>query len=162
MNFSPAKNNYFFHTSLQNHAAMPVDRDSEIYNMNHRRRGIAIVFNHKNFDQRLGLKVRNGTDTDRDNLRMTLRQLDFDVRIYNDLPYKVMENILEELSRDNHSDADCIFVAVLTNGDKENLYAWDRPFKPDGLWSHFDAEKCPTLAGKPKLFFVQVNTLSIS
>ena len=73
---------------------MPVDRDSEIYNMNHRRRGIAIVFNHKNFDQRLGLKVRNGTDTDRDNLRMTLRQLDFDVRVYNDLPYKEMENIL--------------------------------------------------------------------
>ena len=26
---------------------MPVDRDSEIYNMNHRRRGIALVFNHK-------------------------------------------------------------------------------------------------------------------
>ena len=73
---------------------MPVDRDSEIYNMNHRRRGIALVFNHKNFDQRLGLKVRNGTDTDRDNLRMTLRQLDFDVRVYNDLPYKEMENIL--------------------------------------------------------------------
>jgi len=142
-------------TSQPNHAAMPVDRDSEIYNMNHRRRGIAIVFNHKNFDQRLGLKVRNGTDTDRDNLRMTLRQLDFDVRIYNDLPYKEMENILEELSRDNHSDADCIFVAVLSHGELGILYASDQPFKPDRLWSHFNAEKCPTLAGKPKLFFVQ-------
>ena len=50
--------------------------------------------------------VRNGTDTDRDNLRITLRQLDFDVRVYNDLPYKEMEKILENLSNDNHSDAD--------------------------------------------------------
>ena len=44
---------------------MPVDRDSETYNMNHRRRGYALIFNHKNFDPRLGLKTRNGTDADR-------------------------------------------------------------------------------------------------
>ena len=48
---------------------MPVEKDSETYNMNHKRRGLAIVFNHKNFDPRLGLKTRNGTDADRDNLR---------------------------------------------------------------------------------------------
>lgn len=78
----------------QNVAAMPVERDSEIYNMNHRRRGVAIIFNHKCFDPRLGLKIRNGTDTDRDNLRLTLRQLDFEVRVFNDLPYKEMERIL--------------------------------------------------------------------
>jgi hypothetical protein len=69
---------------------MPVERDSEIYNMNHRRRGIAFIFNHMNFDQRLGLKMRNGTNADRDNLRMTLRGLDFDVRVHNDLNFKVM------------------------------------------------------------------------
>lgn len=35
------------------------------------------------------------------------------------------------------------------------LYAKDTPYKPDILWSSFTADKCPTLAGKPKLFFIQ-------
>ena len=87
---------------------MPVDRDSETYNMNHRRRGYALIFNHKNFDPRLDLKTRNGTDGDRDNLQMTLRQLDFDVKVYNDCSFKEIEQVLEELANDDHSDADCI------------------------------------------------------
>jgi hypothetical protein len=65
----------------QNVAAMPVEKDAEYYNMNHKRRGLAFIFNHKHFDPRLGLKTRNGTDADRDNLRITLRQLDFDVSL---------------------------------------------------------------------------------
>ena len=28
-------------------AAMPVERDAEHYNMNHKRRGLAFIFNHK-------------------------------------------------------------------------------------------------------------------
>ena len=68
---------------------MPVERDSEVYNMNHPRRGIAIIFNHMNFDQRLGLKKRNGTDVDRDSLRSVLKGLDFEVKVYNDLHFKV-------------------------------------------------------------------------
>ena len=55
------------------------------------------------------------------------------------------------------SDADCILVAVLSHGEMGILYSNDQPYKPDRLWSHFNAEKCPTLAGKPKLFFVQVS-----
>jgi caspase 7 len=145
-----------YDTFSQNVAVMPCEKDSELYNMNHRRRGLAIVFNHKNFDPRLGLKTRNGTDADRDNLRSTLRTLDFAVKVYNDLPYKEMERILEEASNENHADADCILVAVLSHGELGILYSCDQPYKPDRLWGHFNAEKCPTLAGKPKLFFVQV------
>ena len=71
-----------------------------------------------------------------------------------------MERILEELAQSDHSDADCVFVAVLSHGELGILYACDQPFKPDRLWSHFNAEKCPSLAGKPKLFFVQVRNSS--
>ncbi len=76
----------------QNIAHMPVERDAEMYNMNHKRRGVAIIFNHKNFDPRLGLKTRNGTDADRDNLRLTLRQLDFEVKVFDDLPFRELVN----------------------------------------------------------------------
>ena len=68
---------------------MPVERDSEVYNMNHPRRGTAIIFNHMYFDQRLGLKQRNGTNVDRDSLKSVLKGLDFEVRVYNDLHFKV-------------------------------------------------------------------------
>lgn len=67
---------------------MPAERDAESYNMNHKRRGLALIFNHKNFETRLGLGTRNGTDVDRDNLKRVLTNLDFDVRVYEDLPFR--------------------------------------------------------------------------
>jgi len=134
---------------------MPTTKDSDQYNMNHRRRGRAFVFNHMNFDPRLNLNVRNGTNNDRDNLRINLRQLDFDVEVHDDLPFKDIERILESASLEDHSDADCILVAVLSHGELGILYSSDQPYKPDRLWSHFTADKCPSLAGKPKMFFIQ-------
>ena len=60
-----------------------------------------------------------------------------------------MERILEQASAEtNHSDHDCIFIAVLSHGELGILYASDHAYKPDRLWTHFNAEKCPTLAGK--------------
>ena len=52
-------------------------------------------------------------------------------------------------------------MAVLSHGEMGILYASDQPYKPDRLWGHFNAEKCPSLAGKPKLFFVQVSETEI-
>lgn len=46
-------------------------------------------------------------------------------------------------------------MAVLTHGKKDFLFAKDNPYKPEDLWLPFTADKCPTLAGKPKLFFIQ-------
>ena len=39
---------------------------------------------------------------------MTLRQLDFDVKVYNDCSFIEIEQVLEELANDDHSDADCV------------------------------------------------------
>jgi len=134
---------------------MPTHKDSEHYNMGHRRRGRAFIFNHMNFESKLQLKARNGTHCDRDNLKVVLRQLDFDVEVHNDLPCREIERILEQASMEDHSDADCILVTVLSHGELGILYASDHPYKPDNLWGYFTADKCPTLAGKPKMFFIQ-------
>jgi len=134
---------------------MPTSKDAEFYNMNHKKRGKAFVFNHMNFDPRLQLRPRNGTNCDRDNLRINLRQLDFEVEVYDDLPFKEIERILENAALEDHSDADCILVTVLSHGELGILYASDQPYKPDRLWSHFTADKCRTLAGKPKIFLIQ-------
>ena len=47
-------------------------------------------------------------------------------------------------------------LLVLSHGELGILYASDHPYKPENLWGHFTADKCPTLAGKPKMFFIQV------
>merc|ERR1712013_3233 len=92
---------------------------------------------------------------DRDNLRVCLRQLDFEVEVYNDLPVKEIDRVLENAALEDHSDADCVLVAVMSHGELGILYGKDAPYKPDRLWSHFSADKCRSLAGKPKLFFIQ-------
>ncbi len=126
---------------------MPVDRDSETYNMNHKRRGLAIIFNHKSFDKNLGLGIRNGTDVDRDNLSKTLKQLGFDVEAYNDLKFKDLVGLIvllkiwlntlwyaQTIEYSNLRATKCIFKARLvhlkkrfswTVEEEENAY---RPF----------------------------------
>lgn len=44
---------------------------------------------------------------------------------------------------------------MLTHGDKGRIYAKDFGYPPDMLWTPFTGDKCPTLAGKPKMFFIQ-------
>lgn len=134
---------------------MPTEKDASHYNMQHRRRGKAYIFNHMNFDPAQQLRPRNGTDADRDNLRVCLRQLDFEVEVFNDLPVKEIDRVLESAALEDHSDADCLLVAVMSHGELGILYGRDHSYKPDRLWSHFSADKCRTLAGKPKMFFIQ-------
>jgi len=63
------------------------------------------------------------------------------------------------VSAEDHSDADCVTVTVMSHGtDNGFLYARDVQYPVDTLWNPFNAENCPSLAGKPKLFFVQVKS----
>jgi caspase-like apoptosis-related cysteine protease len=63
--------------------------------MNHKRRGTAIIFNHEYFDTR-SLKPRNGTNADRDNLEHAMRDLGFQVVVYNNLGGKDIIKIVDQ------------------------------------------------------------------
>jgi hypothetical protein len=63
--------------------------------MNHKRRGMAIIFNHEYFDDS-SLGRRDGTKVDRNNLTDTLKGLGFDVTIYDDLKREDLMNIVVE------------------------------------------------------------------
>lgn len=60
------------------------------------------------------------------------------------------------MASEDHTDRDCVVIAVMSHGDDGILYAKDQQYKPERLWSYFTSDQCPTLAGKPKLFFIQV------
>jgi caspase-like apoptosis-related cysteine protease len=62
------------------------------------------------------------------------------------------------VAKEDHSDADCLLVTVLTHGVNSHvLCAYDRDYDVEDLWFPFTANKCLSLAGKPKIFIIQVN-----
>ncbi|XP_078493120.1 caspase-3 [Ciona intestinalis] len=126
------------------------------YNMQHKKRGLFVVFNQMEFDKHLKLSERKGSDKDADSLLKTAELLGFKTEEYRDLERKQIRRKLYELSEMDHGDHDCFACAILTHGGKENiLYSHDDEMKLKDFTTPFEADKCRSLASKPKLFFVQ-------
>ena len=141
---------------LQNFQQTSKNQVEHIYNMNHSRRGKAIIFNHTKFEDS-SLSEREGTKVDKTRLSGTLEEvLKFDVEIYEDLRISEMKKILKNLSVEDHRDADCLFVALFTHGtDNGRLYdAEGADYSQDELWKPFLNEDS-SLSGKPKIIVIQ-------
>lgn len=132
----------------------PTERYATHYNMSHSKRGVALIFNHEFFTVS-HLKPRCGTNVDCENFVNTLRNLGFEVNDFHNLAHRDIIKNLERVAEMDHTNHDCVLVAVLSHGELGLLYAHDTPYKADSIWMHFTADKCPSLAGKPKLFFIQ-------
>ncbi|XP_058456374.1 uncharacterized protein LOC131433793 [Malaya genurostris] len=124
----------------------------EYYDMSNKRRGIALVFNHKDFST---MSTRNGTDKDRDNICNVLEDLEFEVRVFDNFARKELLQTLKAVSEENHSENDCLAVVVMSHGEEGFLYASDKKYNVEFLWKHFIGDACPSLIGKPKMFFIQ-------
>ncbi|XP_067121909.1 caspase-like [Centruroides vittatus] len=135
--------------------AMSTTKDSEVYNMNHSRRGKCIIFNNKKFDAHTKLNERRGTEIDAQKLYHRFRELDFEVTIHHDVPVKEMLKTLEDVGKEDHSDCDCFVCCILTHGDQNVLFGRDGRFATDNIYAPFKGDVCTSLAGKPKLFFIQ-------
>lgn len=66
------------------------------------------------------------------------------------------------VSKSDHSKSDMMVVFVLTHGERDGkIHAYDREYTVNEIWEHFTADKCETLKGKPKIFFVIVSINAI-
>ena len=73
---------------------MPVDKDAEEYNMNHNRRGKAVIFNHDEFkDKNLN---RTGSAVDVHALTETYRALGFEVVVHKNLTITGIQNSIND------------------------------------------------------------------
>lgn len=124
------------------------------YNMNHKHRGLALIFNHEYFPQGLH-STRRGTKKDRDRLGEVLTNLGFRVETKDDLNYEGIHKNIQAVVKMDHSQHDCLVIIVLTHGELGMLYARDTKYSLRNLWRYFTDQNSPTLAGKPKLFFIQ-------
>ena len=62
-------------------------------------------------------------------------------------------------SKYDHSEVDCFACAILSHGDEGVVYGTDGIVKIDELVSPVKGANCPSLIGKPKLFFIQVKPI---
>ncbi|ELU15346.1 hypothetical protein CAPTEDRAFT_139929 [Capitella teleta] len=123
--------------------------------MSHPKRGLFIIINNKRFHPKTQMGERTGTDSDAANLYSRFKDLGFDVNIYTDLKAEDMLKVMIDAAKQDHSRSDCFGVAVLSHGDEGIVYGTDTIIKLETLLGPFKGEKCPSLIGKPKLFFIQ-------
>ncbi|KAH3863097.1 hypothetical protein DPMN_026075 [Dreissena polymorpha] len=128
------------------------------YNFNYRRRGVFLIFNNKTFHESTGQVEREGTDVDAERLEERFQDTGFEVRRYDDVTCARMTKLMHEVATADHSDCDCFGCAVLSYGREGYVYATDRLVPLETLTWPFKGDKCPSLVGKPKLFFIQACT----
>lgn len=128
---------------------------TEKYKMDHKRRGIALIFNHERFFWHLTLPNRPGTSADRDNLRRRFSDLGFEVKCFDDLRAEELLLKIHEASTASHVDADCFLCVFLSHGEGNHIYAYDAKIEIQTLTSLFKGDKCQSLVGKPKIFIIQ-------
>lgn len=130
------------------------DIDSFFYKMNHKHRGYAVVINNQEFDIKLGRPKINSEDNC-SKIKELLENMGFSVNVYENCSVKMMENVMKDVSERDHKDMDCFVCVVLTYGDEGIFYGTDDTVVMDDFIKPVKGNNCPSLALKPKVFFVQ-------
>ncbi|XP_078583929.1 LOW QUALITY PROTEIN: uncharacterized protein LOC144866438 [Branchiostoma floridae x Branchiostoma japonicum] len=131
------------------------------YRMDHELRGLAIIINNKQFfhdpqheDSRTSLEDREGTHVDRENLRYIFGLLGFEVQTFENLTHDQLINLFTQVRHADHRNHDCFAACILSHGSQGQVYGADSvPVSICDLTE--ELTKCPSLVGKPKLFFIQ-------
>ncbi|NXM21546.1 CASP8 protein, partial [Ploceus nigricollis] len=135
----------------------------EAYKMTSRPCGVCLILNNHNFAKaREGMlehkhmKDRNGTDVDAAALRNVFSKLHFRVEEYRDLTAEDIRETVNIFQSADHDDKDCFVCCILSHGKKGIIYGVDGQEVPiRELTTSFTAQNCNSLAGKPKVFFIQ-------
>ncbi|XP_067297988.1 caspase-3a [Pseudorasbora parva] len=125
------------------------------YSLNYPSIGHCVIINNKNFDPRTGMNQRNGTDVDAGNAMNVFRKLGYTVKVYNDQTVMQITQVLTAVSRDDHSRCASFVCVLLSHGDDGVFFGTDKSVELKSLTSLFRGDRCPSLVGKPKLFFIQ-------
>uniref|UniRef100_A0A8C5KQI9 Caspase-8 n=1 Tax=Jaculus jaculus TaxID=51337 RepID=A0A8C5KQI9_JACJA len=151
---------------VQTMSDAPRQEDSEpqtsdkVYQMKSKPRGFCVIFNNYDFSMARknfpNMKNRKGTNFDEEALSQTFKDLHFEVASYQD---HTADNILEVLKlyqSMDHNNKDCFICCILSHGDQGVIYGTDgQKASIYDITSCFTGSQCPSLAGKPKVFFIQ-------
>ena len=131
----------------------------ERYSMKKKPHGIAVIINNYKFDPSVNKKVlpnRRGSLVDEDNLLVTLKVLNYEVRTLRNLPASDITRKLMHISLESHKNYDSFVCCILSHGYRDGVYGadGDRVTISD-IANIFKGSYCRDLVDKPKLFFIQ-------
>ncbi|KAM6918317.1 caspase-8 [Xenentodon cancila] len=132
-----------------------VSMDQQYYPLVHSPRGLCVVFNNEDF---LGpdLSKRNGTHEDAKALENLFTRFGFTVIIYKNCPAAEISSTIQMLAKRSFLNEDALVVCVLSHGEKGCIFGTDeKRLMLQDLTEPFRSSSVPSLAGKPKLFFIQ-------
>ncbi|MBZ3878218.1 Caspase-9 [Sciurus carolinensis] len=125
--------------------------------------GHCLIINNVSFSPASGLGARSGSNVDCEKMQHRFRSLHFNVEVKCDLTAKAMVQALVQLARRDHRALDCCAVVILSHGCQASHYQFPgavygtdgRSVSVERIVSIFNGTGCPSLGGKPKLFFIQ-------
>ena len=103
------------------------------------------------------MTYREGSERDVERLRKLFESLRFEVIIERDLERNHIEGVAQEYGRKNHDKFVAFVLIVMSHGDDEDcvLGVDNKPVSVKALMKEFQAQKCPSLKGKPKILIIQ-------
>lgn len=139
-------------------------RDSiQSYKMDASPCGHCLIINNVEFDPQSELSNRRGSNIDCDKLESRFKALNFIVDVKTNLKQRQIKHELSALSKKDHSQYDCCVVIMLSHGTEVShnrfpgaVYGVDGQHVPvQYITNYLNGQHCPSLQGKPKLFFIQ-------
>ena len=130
------------------------------YQMDKSPHGIAVIINnhafHSTHPSDSPMPNRRGSQVDEDKLCTLWKNLGYNVRV---LKNRTASNLLEDLYRIaalNLSNDDSFVCCILSHGYCGGVFGADgKPVELKTITSLFEGRNCPSLFGKPKMFFIQ-------
>ena len=146
-------------------ALMCRDDAPPVYAMTSTPHGLAVIFVNAKFDinpeaPKMSLKNRAGAAKDEEHLVSTFKFLGYTTVVYRNQSSTEMYAKMDELNNGDHSKYDSLVICVSSHGNHRAIYGSDSvEVKRDEFCNSI--KSCPSLKGKPKLFFIQACRLPI-
>ena len=123
--------------------------------------GICLIINNRDFkwsntETQPGPTQREGTDVDVKRLKYIFGKFQFRIQVHENLTAAQLTALMEEVAGYDHAAYDCFACVILSHCSTGIVYGVDgEKVTTSTLNEPFRATSCPSLAGKPKLFFIQ-------
>ncbi|XP_074622410.1 uncharacterized protein LOC141880775 [Acropora palmata] len=119
-------------------------------------RGYCVIINNLKFQENEE-GYRKGAEQDDKRLENLFKSLRFRVIMKRNLEKNQIERVAQEYGGRNHDKFAAFFLIVMSHGDDRDciLGVDNRTTSVKALMREFQAERCPSLKGKPKILIIQ-------
>ncbi|EDO31855.1 predicted protein, partial [Nematostella vectensis] len=119
------------------------------------KKGYVLIINNQEFPSRSDVE-RKGSAEDVKQLYQLFDDFGMTVKTIQNKTSLEMLELLEETSEKDFTKFDCFICIILSHGSHSGIYGVDeKAVQVESLTNKFRGSTCPSLQGKPKVFFLQ-------